>query len=142
MTSRDQILGNVPDPDLQVIIRSEGVLQLFQSEIVTDTIERISRSFLVSPFRKFLLYLSILSTSTPTDLRVKVQFLNPVTGRWHTYKQGPFASLYYEDQDTATRQDECFSGDCAGREIRITLTGSGTTSAAYFAVNAHLELYS
>jgi len=118
------------------------VIELYRAERVHNTTERISKPIQTSPYRKFHLYLDIDSTSTPTDLRVKVQFRNPNDEKWYTYKQGPFASLYWEDQDTASGIQESFSGDCAGREMRLTLTGSGTTSSAYFDVSAYVEFYS
>ena len=121
------------------VARSKDILKLFEKYAVIGTVEVLSPGFICRPFRKFLLYLDIDSTGTPTDLRIKVQFLNRVTGRWHTYKQGLFASFYYEDVDTASGIWECFSGENLGREMRITLTGTGTSGSAYFTVSAYVE---
>ncbi len=70
-----------------------------------------------------------------------MQFLNPRTGQWHTYKQGLFASLYWEDTDVANVVQEMFSGECAGREMRLKITGAGTSSSAYFTISASVEFY-
>lgn len=121
------------------VSRSKEILKLFEKEVVNNTLERVSRGCICAPFRKFFLYLDIDSTGSPTDIRIKVQFLNRVTGRWHTYKQGLFASLYYEDADTASGIWECFSGDCVGREFRITLTGADAAAANYWTVSAEVE---
>ena len=129
-----------PFPEEPVLVRSKEIIRLFKGEVVNSTIiTPISPSILTRPFRHFLLHLDIDSTSTPTTLRVEIQFASTVTGKWHTYKQGPFASLYWEDVDTATAIQECFEGSCAGRLFRIKLTGAGVTSSAYFTVSASVE---
>lgn len=121
------------------VVRSKDVVQVFDQKAVVNTTEQVSDWLLCQEFRKFLLYLGINSTSTPTTLQVKVQFLDPWTGKPHTYKQGLFASLFYEDEDTADGIYECFSGECAGRAMRVTLTGAGTSGSAYFTVDTAVE---
>lgn len=121
------------------LVRSEDVIQLFDQKVVNNTTEQISDGLPCREYREFLLYLGIDSTLAPTTLQIKLQFLDPWTGKWHTYKQGLFASLFYEDTATASGIHECFSGECVGREMRITLTGVGTTVTAFFTVDAALE---
>lgn len=121
--------------------RNEESILLLDKKVINTTNPEISEGLHCGAYRHFLLHLDIDSTSTPTDLRIEVQFLEVQTGKWFTYKQGLFASLYYEDADTASGILECFSGDCAGREMRLKLTGSGTTSTAYFTVSAAVEYY-
>ena len=124
-----------------ILFRSTDVVQLFDGELVQDTRNHVSDAVECGAFRHFNLNLNIDSTSTPTDLRIQVQFLDTQSGKWHTYKQGLFASLYYEDTDTASGILEMFSGECAGRAMRIVLTGTGTTSSAYFTVSASVEFW-
>ena len=131
--------SEVPVRENESLVRSKDIVQLFDSFKVVNTTEQLSDGLPCHAFREFLLYLAIDSTSTPTTLRIKIEYLEPWTGKWHTYKQGLFASLFYEDGDTASGIYECFSGECMGREIRITLTGVGTTSTEYFTVSAALE---
>jgi len=121
------------------LVRSKDVVQLFDQFKVQDTSEHASEGIPCREFRKFLLYLGIDSTSTPTTLQIKIEYLDPNTGKYHTYKQGPFASLFYEDQDTASGIYECISDECVGSEIRVTLTGVGTTTSGYFTVDASIE---
>lgn len=121
------------------LVRSEDVVQLFDQKAINDTTEQLSDGLPCREFREFLLYLGIDSTGAPTTLQVKIQFLDPWSGKWHTYKQGLFASLFYEDTDTANGIYECFSGECAGREMRVTLTGVGTSGSAYFTVDSAVE---
>ncbi|GAI60876.1 unnamed protein product, partial [marine sediment metagenome] len=87
------------EPKLQeeVIYRTKNQLQLFENEIVNNTIARVSEPIQCAPFRKFGLYVHIDSTETPFNLHVEVEFLDRWTGQWYTYKQGPFAALFWED---------------------------------------------
>lgn len=124
-----------------VVERNEESILLFDKEDIKSTNPVYSEAVHCGAYRHFRLSLDIDSTSTPTDLRIEVLFLEEQTGKWFTYKQGFFASLYYEDTDVASGVQECFSGDCSGRAMRIKLTGSGTTSSAFFTVSAAVEFW-
>lgn len=125
----------------EALYRSKDIVQLFDQKVISSTTPVISDGVPCAAFRHFSLYLFIDSTSTPTTLRIEVEFLEPWSGKWHTYKQGVFAALYYEDGDTASGIWECFQGMCAGREMRIKLTGVGVTSSAYFTNSSAVELF-
>ena len=122
------------------IIRSKEQVRLFKDVVVNSTTDMYeSEPLNVEAFREFLLYLNIDSTLAPTTLRVLVQWANKVTGKWHTFKQGLFASLFWEDADTASGVNECFKGQCDGRIFRVKLLGVGVTATAYFTVSASVE---
>lgn len=123
------------------IVRSKDPVQLFDGKPIINTTEQISDAVECGAFRHFGLMLDIDSTTTPTTLQVKVQFLDRFSGKWYTYKQGPFAALFWEDGDTASGVQEAFVGDCLGRAMRVTLTGVGTSSSAYFTVSAAVEFW-
>jgi len=125
----------------EVIYRTKEQLQLFDKKVINTTVAQISESVECAPFRKFGLYVYIDSTLTPTTLHIEVEFLDRWSGQWHSYKQGVFASLYYEDVDTASGIYECFVGDVLGRAIRVKLTGVGTTSTNYFTTSIGLDLW-
>jgi hypothetical protein len=131
------------EPALQeeALYRPKDLIGLFEGLHVKDTLVKVSDEVECAPFRKFGLYIFIDSTGAPTTLQVKVEFLDRWTGKWHHYKQGPFASLFWEDTDTASGISECFTGDVLGRGIRVTLTGVGTTGSAYFTVSVGLDLW-
>ena len=134
------IAGEKPVEIVEGLVRSEDQLRLFKDTVVestTDTYE--SESVNAGPYREFLLHLDIDSTGSPTTLRVEVQFASQVTGKWHTLKQGLFAALFWEDTDVASGVYECFRGQCAGRQLRVKLTGVGVSSSAYFTVSASVE---
>lgn len=123
------------------VVRPRDPIQLFDQKKVVNTTEPISDAVPCGAFRHFTLFMGIDSTLAPTTLQIKVQFLDRWTGKWHTYKQGPFASLYYEDTDTASGIWECLQGMCAGRAMRVTLTGVGTTATAFFTVDISVEFF-
>lgn len=123
------------------VYRPQEPIQLFDDKVISNTTEQVSDAVDCGPYRHFALYLDIDSTSTPTTLQIKVQFLDRWSGKWYTFKQGLFASLYYEDTDVASGVQEMFQGMCAGRAMRVTLTGVGTSSSAYFTVSVAVEFY-
>lgn len=129
----------VPEVMDESVIRSGEIIQLFEKLKADDTVPRISDGVVCQAFRRFLLYLFIDSTGAPTTIQYEVQFLEPWTGQWYTYKQGLFACLFYEDADTASGIYECFEGECMGRELRVKMTGVGTTAAAYFTTSVAVE---
>lgn len=131
-----------PEAQVDNVYRPRDQLELFDRFGVVDTSEHASEAIECGAFRKFYLHIFIDSTSTPTTLRVKVQFLDRWSGLWSTLKEGVFAALFWEDGDTASGIAECFSGEVAGRAMRITLTGVGTSSSAYFTVSAAVDFRS
>ena len=132
-----------PEPISQgdALYRSKDIVQLFDAKVINTTNPYISDGVPCNAFRHFTLYLAIDSTSTPTTIHVEPEFLEPWSGKWHSLKQGVFATLYYEDTDTASGIYEMFSGGCVGREMRVKLTGAGTESAKYFTVSAAVEFF-
>lgn len=137
-------------PTLQeeAIYRPKQQLQIFENEVVNDTVPRISDSIACAPFRKFGLYVHIDSTATPYNLHVEVEFLDRWTGQWYTYKQGPFAALFWEDVDCASGLWECFVGDVLGRAMRVKLTGVNLVNNGdevdaqnYFTVSIAVDLW-
>lgn len=96
----------------------------------------------VDEWRYFLLFLSVDSTNTPTTIQFLLQFSDDGGTTWYTYKQGLFAALFYEDQDTASGIYECFGGIVWGRDIRLRAVAVGTSETNTFVVTAKLELWS
>jgi len=137
MTYREKRSDAVQKADQ--VVRSKGIFNLFKGFHLITTTEQISQGIECGDFRRFLLHIFLDSTGAPTTIQVKVQFLNETTGKWHTYKQGPFAALFWEDTDTASGVAECFEGPVGGRAMRITLIGVGTSEQAYFTVDASVE---
>ena len=127
----------------EVIYRPHDLLQLFDKELIGDTVPRISNAVPCAPFRKFGLYVFIEfdGTADTINLHVEVEFLDRWTGQWYTHKQGLFAALYWEDADTADGIWECFQGDVLGRAIRVKLTGIGVSSANHFHVSIAVDLW-
>ncbi len=92
-------------------------------------------------YRKFTLFLNIDSTGAPTTIQIEVQFRDPNRNSWHTYKQGLFASLFYEDTDVANVIYECFTGDLPSEYMRLFATVAGGAAGAYFDVTASADFW-
>lgn len=120
-----------PEIQEEVIYRPKTQLQLFDNELVNDTTPRISLAEPCAPFRFFGLFIYIDSTGSPDLLHIEVEFLDRWGRSWHTYKQGLFAALFYEDTDTAAGIYECFQGMCLGRAVRVKLTGVNVAQSGH-----------
>jgi len=96
----------------------------------------------VDPWTDFLLMLSVLSGGTPTTVQFILQFSDDGGTTWYDYKQGLFAALFYEDADTVSVVEECFSGRVHGRDMRLRAVGTGTGASDTFTITATLELWS
>lgn len=122
--------------------RPKDTIELLRDVVVNSTTVPIYSPLIYTvPYRHFLLFVEIVSTGTDAHtLRAVVQFSHDKRNPPYDYNQGPFAALYWEDVDTATRVYQCFSGECYGRRVGLKLVGSGVSSTLYFTVSAWLEL--
>ena len=132
-----------PEIQEEIIWRPKQQLQLFENEIINDTVPRLSPSEPCAPFRKFGLYafVDFDGTADTITLHIEVEFLDRWTGQWYTYKQGLFAALFYEETDTVNGIWECFQGDVLGRAFRVKLTGVGVSDANHFHVSIGVDFW-
>ena len=134
--------GQRPELIDGAIFRSRDILPLIANALIKSTTPVYSEPCQVGGFRHFTLYAAIDSTGTDDHtVHVEVQFLEPTSGQWYSHKQGLFAALFWEDEDTASGIHEMFSGDCAGRECRLKITGGGVSSLLYFDVSLSMEFW-
>jgi len=123
----------------ETIIRSEEIIQLFDKLVVLDTVARNSDSVVCQAFKRFLIYIKLVGATVTPTLRYEIQFLDRWSGEWNTYAQGLFASLYYHDPTNVVNINECFEGECMGRELRVRITGTATTTTHYFTTSVSVE---
>lgn len=122
--------------------RSSAITTLINNVTFNNTTTSYNSSGVdTADFKRFLLFLNVKSAGTPTYIQFIVQFSDDGGTTWYDYKQGLFASLFYEDQDTAGGISECFSGECAGRDFRLRAVATGTTASDTFTVTAKAEFY-
>jgi len=136
--------GNaVPALQVDELYRPKEPIQLLENVDIKSTTPVISDPVQCAPFRKFglFVYVDFTGTADTITLHIEVEFLDRWTGKWYTHKQGLFASLYYEDTDTATGIWECFQGECLGRQMRVKLTGAGVSTSNYFTVSIGVDLW-
>ena len=137
--TRDRIQKTPSTPVTDFTLRSD-----IETPIVARVFNNVltalnSPSYDTDRWRKFLLFLDITSANAPTTIQFIVQFSDDGGTDWFDYKQGLFASLFYEDADTAGGIQECFFGECAGRLFRLRAVAVGTTAPNTFTVTARVS---
>lgn len=123
----------------ETIIRSRDIIQLFEKLKIEDTVARNSASVVCQAFKRFLIYIKLVGATVTPTIRYEIQFLDDKSGEWNTYAQGLFASLYYHDPTNVVNINECFEGECMGREFRVRITGTATTAVHYFTTSVSVE---
>lgn len=123
----------------ETIIRSQDIIQLFDKLVIADTVARNSDSVVCQAFKRFLIYIKLVGATVTPTLRYEIQFLDDKSGEWNTYAQGLFAALYYHDPTNVVNTNECFEGECMGREFRVRITGTATTAVHYFTTSVSVE---
>ena len=127
--------------NIKLIQNRGGIQNLFAAQVFDDvTTSANSGSVDMENYEKFILYLDIDSTLTPTDIRFIVQFSNDNVN-WYDYTNDFFGDLRYEDVATASGLLEAMSGLALGRYARLRIVATGTTAANLFTVSAAIEPY-
>lgn len=99
-----------------------------------------SHAFDVTSTSAAWVLIAIDSTGAPTNMRVLAQFSHDDGVTWWDFEEGLWASLYWEDADTATQIHKTFLLPCGGQDLlRFRTTGTGTTADATFAVEVHFR---
>jgi len=89
----------------------------------------------VTEYNAVWLLIDIDSTLAPTDLRVLPQFTDDGGTTWWDFEEGLFASLFWEDTDTAAGINKAYLLPCGGiNEFRIRVIGTGTDATNFFDV--------
>jgi hypothetical protein len=75
------------------------------------------------------------STGAPTDVRILVQFSHDEGTTWWDFEEGLWASMFWEDADTASGIHKTYLLPCGGQNLmRFRTIGTGTGAGATFAV--------
>ena len=123
--------------------RSTAITTLVNAQVFDDTQTSYNSANVdCDDHKHFLLHLDVDSTGTGDHIIQFVpQFSDDGGTTWYSYKQGLFASLFYEDVDTASGIKECFSGDVAGRDMRLRVVATDTSATLKFTVTVKVEFY-
>lgn len=121
------------------IFRRRNAINLIDNQAIVTSYT--SNSVLTEDYRNFILYLNILSTSTPTDILFDVQFSDNNTD-WYKLTDWWFGDLRYEDTATVSPGIKSSMGYyIQGKYVRLVATVTGGTTAAYFTVTAKMEFF-
>ena len=123
------------------IIRTNDVITLIDDVRIDDApTSFISKPFDVQEYSGAWLYISVDSTLAPTHLRILVQFSHDYDGEmgagaatWWDFEEGFWASLGWEDTDTASGVWKTYYLPVAGQNfLRVQAVGTGTDANNYF----------
>ncbi len=81
-------------------------------------------------------HIFIDSTGQPTDVRILAQFTHdPARVLWEDFEEGLWASLFWEDSDTASGIRKAYTLPISGEStLRFRTIGTGTAAGATFRV--------
>jgi hypothetical protein len=115
-------------------------VDLFKAEIVSDSPSTIYSAPVRPLFAPFVLYLYIISTGVGDHVVTFTwQYFDERSGRWYALDEGIWATLSFEDVDTASGLARCFHGDFSGKSARLEATCTGGSSLLYFTVSACID---
>ncbi|MFQ5858981.1 MAG: hypothetical protein ACE5LU_25555, partial [Anaerolineae bacterium] len=96
----------------------------------------------VDGYRGAWVLIDVDSTLTPTDVRFLAQFSDDGGTTYWDYEEGLWASLYFEDQDTASGVKKVFDLPLEGiDDWRIRVVATGTNATNYFDVTVKARGY-
>ena len=101
------------------------------TELLNDTFDNVtttanSTEHDVSTESALWVHIFIDSTLAPTDIRVLPQFEDD-GANWWDFEEGLWASLYWEDTDTAAGVYKAFLLPCGGQDnVRFNVVATGT----------------
>ena len=120
-------------------VRSKAAL-LLDAVLFNDSLtSQNSAAIDCSGFRRFRLILTMVSDNTPTDIQFIPQFSNDGGVTFHSFLQGLFASLFFEDTVMSSEITEVYSGEVNGSSFRLRVVATGTTATSTFKVTARVE---
>jgi len=100
-----------------------------------DPTEYSSQPLDVSGESALWVLIGIESTGTPTNIRIQAQISHDDGTSWWDFEEGLWASLYWEDTDTATAIQKAYLLPVGGVDmIRIRAIGTGTDANNTFTV--------
>lgn len=94
----------------------------------------------VSDWSALWVLIEIDSTLAPTNVRILPQFTPDSGVTWYDFEEGLWASLYWEDTDTASGIHKAFLLPCGGIDlVRFRAVATGTDATNYFDVTVMIR---
>ena len=130
-------------PDLNKVARTVAVISPDDEwttaiDVTLDAVPTNANSaaYDVSGCTGAAVHIFIDSTGAPTDVRVLAQFTDDTAAvLWHDFEEGLWASLFWEDSDTASGIRKAYTLPISGEStLRFRTVGTGTAAGATFAV--------
>ena len=117
------------------IIRTESVWTTLMNAQIFNNVVTAANSLTHNIVGNGALWVHIFVTSggTPTDIRVLAQFSDDGGSTWWDFEEGLWASLMWEDTDTAADIRKAYLLTCGGQDlVRFRVICNGTTAPNTF----------
>jgi hypothetical protein len=128
--------------DSPVVAQSSWATLINGTVFDDDPTEENSSAVDVSGYRGMWLELNIDSTLAPTDITFLPQFTDDDGTTWWDYQEGIWASMVFEDTQTASGIKKVFHLPLAGIDsMRIRVVATGTDGSNFFTVTVKGRAY-
>ena len=137
------VAGNETSPiPADEVVRTEAGWTTLMNAQVFDNVTTTDES---NPHNTFewsamWVYIHIQSANAPTDVRIQAQFQDGLGNNWWDFEEGLWASLYWEDTDTAAGIRKVFLLPCGGVwNVRFRVVATGTNAVNTFTVTIRVR---
>jgi len=135
-------------PDLIEVDRSVGLVSTadkwelaINDELTAARVQITSSRYAITSATGGWVCIFIDSTGAPTNVRILAQFSHDGLA-WWDFEEGLWASLYWEDTDTAAGIYKTYLLPCGGHDwVRFRAIGTGTAAGATFAVRVWFRAF-
>lgn len=136
--------GSASDPmpvDVQVVTDANWSVGMPTTDLDVVGTQTVNGAALdISGNSAVWVHIRIDSTGAPTDIRVLPQFSLNGADPWWDFEEGLWASLYWEDTDTANGINKAFLLPCGGQDfLRFRVIGTGIAAGATWEIEINVR---
>lgn len=138
----DVAAGNPVPDDVQVISEVAWTTLINEIRLDDDPTFYYSAALDIDGWSAVWILIDIDSTLAPTDIRILAQFSDDGGTTWWDFVEGLWASLFWEDADTAAGIKRAFLLPCGGiDDIRVGAIATGTNATNFFDVTVKARAF-
>jgi len=129
---------------VEEVIRTAGAWPTLVNAVVFDAVTTAFNSIALDISGEGAIWVLIFvqSVGAPTNIRVLPQFSSDASVTWWDFEEGLWASLMWEDTDTAAGIHKAYLLPCGGQDLlRFNVVATGTGVGATFTVTIHARAF-
>lgn len=130
-------------PIASVVVSQSNWSVLLNNFVLDDDPVQISSTpMTITGWSALWVHIHIVSTLAPTNIRVIAQFSDGSALGWWRFEEGLWASLMWEDTDTAAGVDKAFLLPCGGQDtVRFFVVATGTDAGNRFNITVRARAF-